>query len=248
MRHTPDGFRYVAEEMTADIYGRDRIAVRPGPAWGGHLPPSFFGTVTAVMMTWRGGLAMHGSAVELDGKAILLCGASGAGKSTLAAALIASGGHLISDDLSVLFPQAGLQPPLLFAGRRTLRLFSDVADMLAEKVKLEPAPTRDSRKMVVIPPRVDPVKPFPLKGIIVLGEGTGLNSSLSVLELLRRHLYRRRGMRGVPGRQLRTMQLAAVAHMVPVRTHPAVEARDQAAFQRYAEGARREVLKAASDA
>lgn len=53
-------------------------------------------------------LAMHGAAVSLDGKAIILLGRSGAGKSTLAAALCAAGASLLADDAVGLDP--GIDP------------------------------------------------------------------------------------------------------------------------------------------
>jgi excisionase family DNA binding protein len=45
---------------------------------------------------------LHASAVEIDGRAVLLAGDSGRGKSTLAAALCQAGGRLLADDLSIV--------------------------------------------------------------------------------------------------------------------------------------------------
>ncbi len=45
-----------------------------------------------------GELALHGSAVAVDGRAVVMLGGSGLGKSTLAAALVAGGGELLADD------------------------------------------------------------------------------------------------------------------------------------------------------
>jgi HPr kinase/phosphorylase len=45
-----------------------------------------------------GRLLIHASAVALDGRGVLICGASGAGKSTLALEVMAMGAVLISDD------------------------------------------------------------------------------------------------------------------------------------------------------
>ncbi|MCQ6558448.1 HPr kinase/phosphorylase [Paenibacillus mendelii] len=47
----------------------------------------------------RNTLPLHGSAVEIDGKAYAFLGDSGAGKSTLAAAFVSEGHRLISDDV-----------------------------------------------------------------------------------------------------------------------------------------------------
>jgi HprK-related kinase A len=53
-------------------------------------------------------LLLHASAVERDGKALLMTGASGAGKSTLAALLMARGWRLMGDEFALLDPATGL--------------------------------------------------------------------------------------------------------------------------------------------
>jgi len=53
-------------------------------------------------------LLLHASAVERDGKALLMTGMSGAGKSTLAALLMAAGWRLMGDEFALLDPRTGL--------------------------------------------------------------------------------------------------------------------------------------------
>jgi HprK-related kinase A len=53
-------------------------------------------------------LLLHASAVERDGKALLMSGVSGAGKSTLAALLMAAGWRLMGDEFALLDPATGL--------------------------------------------------------------------------------------------------------------------------------------------
>ena len=49
---------------------------------------------------------LHGSAIEIDGKAYAVIGESGAGKSTLASAFLSQGYKLLSDDvIAVTFSQ-----------------------------------------------------------------------------------------------------------------------------------------------
>ena len=98
-----DGIRFrVGLEITFDVIGFNLIEWSPGAEWTGKLPEIFFGTITALLLAWRRCIPIHGSAVEINGKAILICGASGTGKSTMSAGLIALGAKLISDDLSVM--------------------------------------------------------------------------------------------------------------------------------------------------
>jgi hypothetical protein len=61
------------------------------------------GSVLGAVLYQRGMMPFHGSAVEVDGEALLITGNSAAGKSSLAAALHAAGYPFISDDLSAIF-------------------------------------------------------------------------------------------------------------------------------------------------
>ncbi|KQM39000.1 HprK-related kinase A [Sphingomonas sp. Leaf10] len=53
-------------------------------------------------------LLLHASAVERDGRALLLSGVSGAGKSTLAALLMTRGWRLMGDEFALVDPASGL--------------------------------------------------------------------------------------------------------------------------------------------
>ncbi len=53
-------------------------------------------------------LLLHASAVERDGRALLMTGISGAGKSTLATLLAAKGWRFMGDELALLDPATGL--------------------------------------------------------------------------------------------------------------------------------------------
>ena len=55
-----------------------------------------------VLLHRRGHLVLHGSAVDVGGRAVVLVGHKGAGKSTSAAALVARGHRLLTDDLVAL--------------------------------------------------------------------------------------------------------------------------------------------------
>lgn len=57
---------------------------------------------------WRRHLLIHASAVERDGRALLMTGESGAGKSTLAALLMARGWRLMGDEFALIEPASGL--------------------------------------------------------------------------------------------------------------------------------------------
>lgn len=87
------------------------------------------GTVLAILCFQRGVLPMHVSAVDFDGRALLVSGVSGAGKSTLAAALSARGYRLLGDDLCALEMREG-QPLRVLPAFPRVKLCSDSANQL----------------------------------------------------------------------------------------------------------------------
>lgn len=68
----------------------------------GVLPLYLSGICFATLLQQRGGVVLHASAVSVQGRAMLFCGASGAGKSTLAAMLSDAGYPLLNDDVCSL--------------------------------------------------------------------------------------------------------------------------------------------------
>lgn len=62
------------------------------------------GPVIGLWMEARGWPVLHASAVEIDGGAVAFLAGNGGGKSTLAAACVAAGHRLLSDDLLALAP------------------------------------------------------------------------------------------------------------------------------------------------
>lgn len=61
-----------------------------------------------VALGWRQHLLLHASAVERDGRAVVMVGASGSGKSTLAALLGEGAWRLMGDEFTLLAPGTGM--------------------------------------------------------------------------------------------------------------------------------------------
>lgn len=225
-----DGMRFhAADEADIDIYADGRIDWWPGAAWTGRFPPLFYGTLPALLLAWRGGAPVHGSSVEIDGRAWLICGPSGAGKSTLAAALIASGeARLIADDLSIL--EAGTEgEPVLHAGRPAIRLFPALAEQMRATCEVREDPGND--KLVVLPPRADPHTPVPLAGTIILGADASAIPVWRRSAFLDTQIFRPRWMWTIPGWQDRFRILHRAATTLPMLSLPVADIRDQAAFR-----------------
>jgi energy-coupling factor transporter ATP-binding protein EcfA2 len=186
-----DGFRYRADdEGTLDTFGDNRVDFRPGKAGKDLLPTAFFGTVAALLLAWRGCVPLHGTAVEIEGQAVLICGNAGAGKSTLAAGLIGLGARLISDDLSILHLGGPGNMPMLVAGRTTLRLHPGIACLLDRSVPWGSSATTGDSKLTVEPPRVDVESIFPLAAIAILDQNAGPLAESSKAEIMEAHLFR----------------------------------------------------------
>lgn len=87
------------------------------------------GTVLAILCFQRGFVPLHASAVDMDGRALLISGVSGAGKSTLATAFSAQGYRLLSDDICALQVHEE-QPLLVLPAFPRVRLWRDSARQL----------------------------------------------------------------------------------------------------------------------
>lgn len=95
-----------AGEETTVLFGRnaERIVVRwrtrrqDNEQFQRGLSSWLLGSVLGHAMSLRGLPTLHGSVVEVDGRAVALLGESGAGKSTLAGAFVAAGDMMLADD------------------------------------------------------------------------------------------------------------------------------------------------------
>lgn len=126
-------------------------------------------TVLSAAVQQRGILALHASAVEIDGKAIAFLGRRGAGKSTMAAALYARGNPLLTDD-SVALDTSCATTPMVLPSFPQFKLFPEAAaaslgDDPDTLPRLEPNFEKRARRAT------DGFKsqPVPLKCMYVLG-------------------------------------------------------------------------------
>ncbi len=224
----PDGVRFtVGGDVTLDMYRGDLVEWRPGPDWTGELPLPFFSTVTAMLLAWRGAIPIHGSAVEIDGRGVMICGRSGNGKSSLAAGLIAAGGRLISDDLSVILPAC--ERPMLVPGRPAIRLHRDTVAFLPEDAIERPAETTDA-KTLTYPRRIADDQRVALDTVIVLVRLTTGDSKLHAAPLLGAQVFRPRWLASLHGVRERRAALTRVAPQVRMIEMAPPEIHDRDSF------------------
>lgn len=219
---SPDGFRFAwDDQVTFDFVAPGRIAYLPGSDWRGHFPDSFYSTVAAMIAAWHGLLPLHATAVELDGRGLLICGAAGAGKSTLSAELISAGARLIGDDLSVVREtDAGHFDVTL--GRPAMRLHPASADLVAAR-SIEPVPD-DPRGKVLVRPVARSRGAVRLAGMVLLGGEERLLPASEAIAQLSPHRFRPAWQAGLPGEGQRRAMLLRLAGSVPILTFPEVKA------------------------
>ena len=127
------------------------------------------GPVMAILLSQRGHLLLHASAVAVDDGAVLFLGNMGWGKSTMAAALHARGHALVTDDVAVLGDEESC--PTVFPAFPQLKLWPKTLVSLGEDPeKLPQIHARLKKRARPANHKFSP-DPLPLKRIYVLGKG-----------------------------------------------------------------------------
>jgi hypothetical protein len=112
---------------------------------------------------------LHATVLVIGGKAVALLGDCGYGKSTLAAALVARGFPILTDDLMVLAPRGSgwmVQP-----GLPHLKLFPSVAErLLGHHAAGTPMNTRTAKLMIPLEKHQMVSRAVPLKALYILPE------------------------------------------------------------------------------
>jgi hypothetical protein len=145
---------YVTAFLSADGYSIRCQPAAPGSDWRDVVVRRILPRVAQ----WHGRLALHASAVAIDGAAVLVTGASGAGKSTLAGALCRfASGDLICDDIALVESTSGR--PEVWPIGRGLALWPDSLSALAPSLEDCALVTgHDQKRTVVTTPVVRPTR------------------------------------------------------------------------------------------
>jgi hypothetical protein len=215
--------RYVSGEGGWGAFDYDRAARRL--TLSGTKPFEDFiapliGHAAAVLLRDAGRLVLHGAVIARGDSAIALVGGSGAGKSTLAAALLAHGGALLSDDLVAIDPDDAA--PGAVAGPRLLSLAPAAAERLAPAAAPHMPRPASAKHWLTQPPRAATAPPR-LAAIYVLAPRDAARPAPQAVPLpprnaavdLMRHLYDPATM--AADHQPALQACATLAGRVPVR-------------------------------
>lgn len=130
---SPDQFLFtVAGVGRYHVAGGREIVVQRFPgADEADVVATLLGSALTALLHQRNLLVLHGAALAVGGKAVLVTGVPGIGKSTLAAALSARGHDLITEDLCVITSDKAGRP-VVAPGIPTLKLWGDALTELGK--------------------------------------------------------------------------------------------------------------------
>lgn len=106
LTRTDAGYQFRISGMVDAWYPPDggEIVAAPDTALvPGFLQALLAASLLSPLLSIRGATILHASGIVLNGQLVVIFGGSGSGKTTLAAALVAAGGALFTDDLMPLF-------------------------------------------------------------------------------------------------------------------------------------------------
>jgi hypothetical protein len=192
--HIPGVARFMLEDGSSIIFAPDSEDSLD------DVPVFVIGSAFGVLLHQRGQIVLHASAVRVNDKAVLFCGAAGAGKSTLAAALAQRGYALVNDDVCTLAIEPGLAPRVHPDGRQ-LKLWGQAIDRLELALARGERVRAKIEKFYVTPSEVF-TEPLVLGAAYMLREarpphapGIDKPNAVDAALLLRRNAYRPRLIR-----------------------------------------------------
>ncbi|MBZ5749684.1 aldolase [Metabacillus sp. DBTR6] len=153
------------------------------------------GTCMGALLMQRMILPLHGSALEIDGKAYAIVGDSGAGKSTLASAFLKLGYQLISDDvIPVTLNEENI--PMVTPAYPQQKLWIESLNQFGiESIDYKPIFNRETKFAIPVSNQFAS-KPLPLAGVFELVKTEDAEIELNPVQKLQRlntlfnHTYR----------------------------------------------------------
>ena len=117
--------------------GREIVLQTDHPEDGAEIETHLSSLIAGIVLHQREALALHASAVAIEGQAVAFAGASGVGKSTIASALALRGYPLLADDVCRI--ESMEDGPRVAPGPPRLRLWPDMAKALGRAPEALPS-------------------------------------------------------------------------------------------------------------
>ncbi len=129
-----------------------------------------YGMAFAAILQQQQHLILHGSTVEINGKALVLLGNKGFGKSTLAAFLLSNGHRFICDDVTALLTKPHEAPQAL-PGIPRLRLLADAVEAVGKDPDTLPLAPLVNKHILSVQSKNFATDHIPLHTILLLDHG-----------------------------------------------------------------------------
>jgi hypothetical protein len=187
----------------------------------GDIRLFLLGSAFGALIHQQGLLPLHASAIEVNGRCVVFCGASGSGKSTLAKAFISRGYPLHTDDVCVVSTGED-ETPMAYPGYPQLKLWEDAL----EKIGVDAASYTRVRRVldkfaVPVTERFNH-KPLPIKKIYILSpwnkgeiEVTEI-AGMRKFNLLKNQTYRFRFVAGLERKESHFKSAGILGNQVPI--------------------------------
>ena len=180
--------------------------------------PYLLGVALGILMHQRGLLALHGSAVSVDGCAVAFLGRSGSGKSTMAGALSIKY-PLVTDDIVAV--KGDIDTPLVYPAFPQIKLCPDAAHSLGYDPSCLTSISSNEEKRAARMEKGFSQQPLPLGRVYILEEGISneiqaINRQDAMMALVN-NTYTRRSLKAGVKVSSHFLQCAKVAKYVPVR-------------------------------
>ena len=131
------------------------IYLKPAPAvHAGNLRLWLLGSTLGALCWRRGWIPLHATSVRFKDRVVMISGPSGVGKSTLAAACLAEGAELYSDDISPVYLNESGEPELPGSGLRRLKLWPDAAERFETGAEMVGVVEKGMEKLEYRPPHI----------------------------------------------------------------------------------------------
>jgi len=195
----------------------DRINLETAPwAEPALLRHAVIGPAMALLLHMRGRIVLHSSALAIGGQGIALLGEKRAGKSTTAAAFVAAGHRLISDDV-LSFEAAADGSPCMIPSIAELRLSDPAIATIPVARNGAAGPIGPGGKRVVRVAEALAMQPVPARRLYVLRRGrraavTRL-AAAEAMDAFMRFSYVRRMLAALPDSQRARRHLLACADL-----------------------------------
>jgi hypothetical protein len=167
-------------EFGIDAEARRIIGRAPAPATVADVVSYLTGPVLGIVLRIRGVVALHASAIEVNGRAVLLGGAACSGKSTSAAALAGRGFKVITEDIAALSIAGETR---VLAGCAEVSLRPDAAAALYGSAEALPrfSESWDKRRLDLAQMGAFAARSVPLGAVYMLTNTSGVPNAPCVL-------------------------------------------------------------------